>query len=321
MRCVLVGNFGVGNWGDEMLQIYFQTRFPEVEWTVVTQTPVRSTDVPRLPLRLHLLFHPWGRTLKAFYTCDAVVFGGGTLFTDSERLRAVWMWWAYASLASLCRKPLVFAFQGVGPLRTRLGMYLARSMLRRAAFLSVRDVLSEERVRKMDVPVPIHASFDPVLLLLGDGVSLPSRDDSFGIIPRKNSPDGFVEEAVQAARSSSAARCAVILFEPDAPRERRIAKRLLEHIPGAVLCEIRTFEDAVREIGRCTAVLSMRFHGSLMAHGLGVRVIARPLVAMDKHEVLDRMMKDRSINLLAERAKLGEDALRDWLARYGATRV
>ena len=153
MRALLIGNYGVGNWGDDALRDYFLTAFPEIEWTVVSASarpPVRPERtipiVPRLPLGFRSLFRPWWRTLRAIARTDAVVFGGGSLFTDSESLFACFLWGMHACVARFFHRPVFLASQGIGPFRTRLGEGIARSVALRSAFLSVRDTASMARV-------------------------------------------------------------------------------------------------------------------------------------------------------------------------------
>ncbi|MBI5155969.1 hypothetical protein HZA45_01700, partial [Candidatus Peregrinibacteria bacterium] len=95
MRCVLIGNYGTGNFGDEALRSYFLKSFPEIEWQVVSARPT-ADELPRLPAGPRSLFTTkWFRTIKALRHCDAVVFGGGTLFTDSESVFACFLWWLH----------------------------------------------------------------------------------------------------------------------------------------------------------------------------------------------------------------------------------
>ena len=115
MRCVLVGNYSVGNIGDEALKEYFLSEFPDISWSVVSANPTDPRDVPRLPLGIRSLFTNWWKTINAIRHADALIFGGGSLFTDIESVWACVIWRAYALLASWCKVPVMLAFQGAGP--------------------------------------------------------------------------------------------------------------------------------------------------------------------------------------------------------------
>jgi len=74
MRLLLVGNYGVGNLGDEALKEYFLTRFPEIDWIVVSANP-RTGEVARLPMGIRSFFWlRWMATLRAYREADGVVF-------------------------------------------------------------------------------------------------------------------------------------------------------------------------------------------------------------------------------------------------------
>jgi len=146
MRYLLIGNYGVGNIGDEALREYFFHSYSDVDWTVVSAHPRRG-EVPRFPLGVRSLLRPWWRTFHALHGSDGVVFGGGTLFTDVESVYACVLWWWHAFIARLFGKQVHLAFQGIGPFRTSLGERLARSVVASAATVSVRDLHSFERVK------------------------------------------------------------------------------------------------------------------------------------------------------------------------------
>lgn len=74
MHCVLIGNYGVGNFGDEALKEYFLSAFPDITWSVVSARP-SGEELPRLPGGFRSLFSHWWKTLGAIRNTDAVVFG------------------------------------------------------------------------------------------------------------------------------------------------------------------------------------------------------------------------------------------------------
>ena len=87
---LLVGNFGVGNVGDEAIRTYILQAFPEVHWTVLSGDRMQSGDVPRLPYGIRsFLSTAWWKTLRAYRSSDGIVFGGGSLFTDVESKKAI----------------------------------------------------------------------------------------------------------------------------------------------------------------------------------------------------------------------------------------
>ncbi|MEK7137506.1 MAG: polysaccharide pyruvyl transferase family protein, partial [Patescibacteria group bacterium] len=139
MQYLLVGNYGVSNAGDEILREYFLERFPEIDWKVLSAHPEKG-EFPRFPAGLRSFFSlRWLSTLRELRKADGMVFGGGSLLTDTESVRACFIWFLHAAAAWLLHKPIILAFQGIGPFRTKAGEWCSRWVVRRAAFISVRD--------------------------------------------------------------------------------------------------------------------------------------------------------------------------------------
>lgn len=288
-RYLLIGNYGVGNVGDEALKEYFLENFPEVKWIVVSANP-GAGEAPRLPLGFRSLFTPWWRTLRAYWQCDGVVFGGGSLFTETESVMAPFLWWWHAVFAWFFHRPIFLAFQGIGPFRTRVGEWLARWVTRRAAFLSVRDALSLARVRQWNMNKKCILSFDPVFSRIENDLRLRSSfvampDDSerskvLLIIPRKNSSKEFLQRMAEVQRGGSGVR----VVEPASFRE---------------LC------DAVSS---ASFLLTQRYHAGIVALALGVPFEMVPQVLGDKLDALNHEDRDRA--RLEERLRVGEEGLR-----------
>lgn len=287
MKCVLVGNYGVGNIGDEALREYFLQMMPEVEWISVSGgTGVRkygSAEVPRLPLGLRSLFHPWWRTIRAIAQADALVFGGGSLFTDIESVWACVIWWAYAATARLFGTPIVLAFQGAGPYGTRLGKYLARWTYERASFISVRDEASLTRLRSWALKCTPVLTFDPAFALFAAHPKKSSADSALVIIPRTNSDEKFFA-AVQEKTGGRSVH--ILLMQPDAA-ERQVASVIAKLCKGkATIIEILSVTQLLDEVAGASDVLSQRYHGALAALAMRIPVDVVPQGAGDKMAVL-----------------------------------
>lgn len=288
MKCVLVGNYGVGNIGDEALREYFLRMMPEVEWISVSGgTGVRkygSAEVPRLPLGLRSLFHPWWRTIRAIAQADALVFGGGSLFTDIESVWACVIWWAYAATARLFGTPIVLAFQGAGPYGTRLGKYLARWTYERASFISVRDEASLTRLRSWALKCTPVLTFDPAFALFAAHPKKSSAASSLVIIPRTNSDETFFAAVKDKVGGGKPVR--ILLMQPDAA-ERQVASVIAKLCKGqATIIEILSVTQLLDEVAGASDVLSQRYHGALAALAMRIPVDVVPQGAGDKMAIL-----------------------------------
>lgn len=310
LHYLLVGNYGVGNLGDEALREYFLQAFPEMQWTVLSARPDRTKgEVARFPGGIRsLLSFQWFKTLRALRRSDGMVFGGGSLFTDAESAYACFLWWIHVQCTRLCGKPVLLAFQGIGPFRTRVGEWFARSAVRSASFLSVRDALSAARMESWEKNTKIIQSFDPVYLLLYRENSYDRSKKVFTIIPRENAPDTFIDQAVFAAEKYD--EISIFLLCPESAPENAIADQIKNRLDGKSVTvipihDVTTLGD---EIGKSSSVFTARYHGAIAALACGVPFTASVQADGDKLASLEGLSGRREE--LAEMVRSGERELR-----------
>ena len=304
--------------------------FPEVEWTVTsvqktchpelvegsTRFSLGMTLVPRLPFGFCSLFTPWWKTIKAFYRADAVVFGGGSLFTDSESLFACFLWGWHAFFAWALGKPILLAFQGIGPLRTRRGEWITRWVCRRAAFISVRDHVSYDRVHRWSLSTKIVQTFDPVFLLLRKENRQQSSQNVLIVIPRNNSGATLREHVKNALVRERFDSIRILLLQPDNEAEVSYARTLQSElsIPTTTI-SIRSIDAMAESLSDARFVLAERYHGALAALALGIPVEIITQAERDKLDALKDYVKKDPAELCAL-VVVGEDALRDAFAYH-----
>lgn len=308
MRYVLVGNYGTGNFGDEALKEYFLTVFRDSEWRVLSAHP-HASECPRLPGGLRsLLQTPWWKTLAALHSSDGMVFGGGTLFTDTESIRACLLWWWHGFIAWLLRKKIILAYQGIGPFKTGLGEWCARFVVARAAFISVRDPASAHRVESWKKNTKVIQSFDPVFSLYREKNMTLDPKNVFTIIPRHNSSDSF-EQSVRTLQAKGPwSRTVLLSLAPDDPREQAVCRSLAAalSLPESSIVPVRSVDTLLTEVRRAGFVLAQRFHGALAALALGVPFAAVAQREGDKLSTLSQTSVTDAVRLVEE----GEQSLR-----------
>ncbi len=307
MRFLLVGNYGIGNLGDELLREYFLKTFPEMEWVVVTAAPSQSSFVPRLPFGLRsLLSTPWRKTISALRKSDGMVFGGGTLFTDIESLKAPMLWWWHALWARIFRKKIILAFQGIGPFRTKIGAWCARWVVARAELIIVRDTESFRRISSWKKNKCV-LSFDPVLSLFAE----QNRDTNgkmFVVIPRGNATQEFMNEAIATWEQKKAewSGVRVVSLESENADETSMCESLAGPMQASVIL-VRTLQELTDALRDSAFILTQRYHGAIAAMGLSIPFKAIPQQVGDKLDALQGVDKSEAL----ARIKAGERALRE----------
>lgn len=320
---MLIGNYGVANFGDEALRDAFLAAFPEIQWTVVSARPVLPasadiTEVPRLPLGFRSLFSPWWQTIRAISQADAVVFGGGTLFTDTESVLACFLWGAHALVARCFGVPVVLAAQGIGPFQTKIGEGIARSVVAHSAFMSVRDDASLARVASWQLGTKVIQTFDPAFLsFCREKVSFRSKN-VFLVIPRHNTNATFRDLYKMTIEDHQFEEVRILSLQPDDPTER-LTIATLRAIAPATVVPVTGQTTLLTEIEAAQAVLCQRFHGALAALARGKDVRICPMAPGDKLAALEAAVSTGRVEALVqewrEEAEQGEAALGQALHR------
>lgn len=277
MRYVLIGNFGVGNLGDEALRQYFEESFP-IEWQVISARK-HGSDLPRLPLGLHSLFRPWWKTIIALWRADTLVFGGGSLFTDTESVFACILWWWHAAVARLLGCKIILAFQGIGPFQTSIGRTFAHQVVGWASAVSVRD--EESYARVFPLRKDVLRTADPVLAAF---TGTHTGGKGLLLIPRLHSGQEFTELAETYVPHFS--RVHILSMHPENSLEQDVCTTLKQKFQADVSF-VGSLEELCSAVLQSDFVVSHRFHGALAALALGVPYAVCPQKEGDKLSALD----------------------------------
>lgn len=285
---LLIGNYGVGNFGDEALREYFE-QISDVQWQTVSHQ-VSETQLPRLPAGIRSFFRfDWLPTVRAIAAADAVVFGGGTLFTDTEAVRAGFIWWLHAVCCRLLGTPYYLAFQGIGPFRSSLSRFFARSAIRHAVGLSVRDSRSAERVRDLFSNKKVVQSFDPFYKIFKKRISNKSSDsikNVFVIIPRNAAPDELIQAAKTALPQYPQTQVVIVSFQPDDLTEQAACRQLQTAFPGARLQPVLSTADLFESLSSACFAATSRYHGAISCLAAGIPFVTVSQAAGDKLDAL-----------------------------------
>ncbi len=345
MQYLLVGNYGVGNAGDEVLRSYFTRRYPEVNWSILSEEP-KESELARFPAGPRSLFSfKWLKTLRALSASDGLVFGGGSLFTDAESSHACFVWLMHVLFCLILRKPYFLAFQGIGPFRSGFASFSARIAVRFASFISVRDTASAERILLWKKNTEVVQTFDPAISLLKDLCEINRTKKLFIFIPRFSTgwSSSNREKFVRILRGlrEGGGELGLISMQPSDPRERRLME-YFSHELQAPVSEALVMEEVVRQIQGATCVLTERYHGIIAAAlACGIPFLALRLREGDKLDALAGMcgapsetiesfressmkrdwgeLRERLVSLSTQYVKLvdqGETTLKDALKRF-----
>ncbi len=173
-KVLIVGNYGAGNIGDEAIlqSLINLCKQNSLSPTVISANPKETNRlhnvpaVPPIPCGIRSFFSgTLNQTKRAYLESDAVILGGGGLFTD-ERWRAPFIWGVHAFASKLSKKPLYCLGQSVGPLKSKHSRKIALHTFSHAQEICVRDHKSYELLLEIGIPSEkIQIASDLALLL------------------------------------------------------------------------------------------------------------------------------------------------------------
>ncbi len=150
MRALLSGYYGKGNGGDEALLATLLQMLPShVTPVVLSGNPqetsqrydVQACDRMSIPT-----------IIKSLRSCDAFIWGGGSLIQDSTSAISPFYYGGIMALAQKMGLKTVAWAQGIGPLKRAQTRWMARQNFSNCTKVSVRDNASAALLREWRVP-------------------------------------------------------------------------------------------------------------------------------------------------------------------------
>lgn len=160
---LIIGNYGAGNFGDELVLESILKMLPKEKIRVVSRdfypfpSGIRSFFISIFTRRIF-------KTLATYMRANTVIFGGGTLFTSEEPI-TIWIWSMQILPAIFLRKKIICFGQGIGPIRGRFSKWIMRKIFSRFAHIILRDCESGKILRSTGVTNEIKIVPDPVFAM------------------------------------------------------------------------------------------------------------------------------------------------------------
>jgi polysaccharide pyruvyl transferase CsaB len=171
MRALLSGYYGKGNGGDEaLLATLLQMLPPHVTPVVLSGNPEQTRDRYTVESHNRMAFLP---VMQALRSCDAFIWGGGSLIQDVTSAINPFYYGGLMTLAQQMGLKTVAWGQGIGPLKRPQTRWLARQNFAGCTKVSVRDRASAALLS--DWQIPCILAPDPVWAL--ESVPVPGLCD------------------------------------------------------------------------------------------------------------------------------------------------
>ena len=189
MKNVLIsGYYGFNNTGDEamietMSNILAKRNYGLI---VLSSNPERTKELYNVQAYDRYKF---SEIVKAIKKADIVVSGGGTLFQDITSKKSIWYYLAIVRIAQLFHKKVCIAYQGMGPIDTKLYRRMTKNILNKKSvkYVALRDNNAIEFAKEIGIKEN-KISFSSDMIFMMDP---PARERSLKIL--KDNLHGYRE--------------------------------------------------------------------------------------------------------------------------------
>lgn len=271
-KVLLVGNYGAGNLGDEAILISLLDLCccHDLIPTVISANPTETTrlydvpSVPPIPCGIRsFLRGTLSITRRAYAECDAVILGGGGLFTD-ERWRAPFIWGIHALASKLSHKPLYCLGQSIGPLKSKHSRKIAYHAFSHAQKICVRDYASYELLLELGIPSEkIQIAGDLALLLPARKATYDCRKKIIVSLRHWFKHEKKILHAL-AQVLPNFTHAVELLPMGDRDLELLLELKHLLKIPAEIL-RPTTPDELLQNLNNCTLTIGMRLHSLILS--------------------------------------------------------
>ena len=153
MKNILIsGYYGFNNTGDEAMIETMSTLLAKRDYglIVLSSNPERTKELYNVQAYDRYKFF---EIVKAIKKSDMVISGGGTLFQDITSKKSIWYYLGIVKLAQLLGKKVCVAYQGMGPLKTKLYRKMTKSILNKKSvkLVALRDEHAIEFAKELGI--------------------------------------------------------------------------------------------------------------------------------------------------------------------------
>jgi polysaccharide pyruvyl transferase CsaB len=289
MRALLSGYYGKGNNGDEALLATLLQMLPShVTPVVLSGNPEETRDRYNVETYNRMAMLP---VLQALRSCDAFIWGGGSLIQDVTSTVSPLYYGGLMTLAQTMGLKTIAWAQGIGPLLRPQTRWLAKHNFVKCTKVSVRDRASAALLSEWQIPYILAP--DPVWALEGKPVpglwDLPAPRVAVTLRSHPQLTPQRLANLTKALVDFQTATQAFILLLPfQKSEDLGIAQAIQPHL--ADVSKVLCLEDPQLLKGVYRGVemtIGMRLHSLIMAASEGCRCFA-----LSYDPKVNRLMED-----------------------------
>lgn len=189
MKNILIsGYYGFNNTGDEAMIETMSTLLAKRDCglIVLSSNPERTKELYNVKAYNR---YKLTEIIKALKESDMLISGGGTLFQDITSKKSIWYYLGIVRLAQLMGKKVCVAYQGIGPLKTKLYRWMTKKILNKKSvkLIALRDEQAIEFSKELGIDQSkVCFSSDMIFMM-----EPPAKERCMKIL--KDNAHGYVE--------------------------------------------------------------------------------------------------------------------------------
>lgn len=143
-KFVISGYYGFKNFGDEAILSVIVKKLKSLDGkiTVISSDP-EYTKYLYGQVKAVQTFD-FKKIIWSIYSSHILISGGGSLLQDVTSLKSLFYYLCIILIALILRKRVIIFAQGIGPIRTPIGQFFTKSILKHCHYITVRDKKSQE---------------------------------------------------------------------------------------------------------------------------------------------------------------------------------
>lgn len=305
MKIGIIGNYGATNIGDEAILRAILKSHSEHELVVFSANPQDTHKelgvevAPLFPLGIRsMLKHGFKQSFKALKSTDVIVLGGGGLMQDDVLLACfLWAWQVF--WVKLTKKPMFIYATGVGPLRTRIGRWLARWVYQYAVGITVRDHTSQNQLHRLGLPLDnIEITSDPAFLFKHVEQEQARTPHTYIISLRpwlKYNPKivSVFSDYLLKLKEEKGAKFIFACMQSVKEHDLKVIEPVIKKV-GGTLFKPKHFSELLETMRQCEFAIGMRYHFLIAALLTKTPVLAisygHKVDSLFKHSILEPYM-------------------------------
>lgn len=275
-RFVLSGYFGFKNFGDEAILSVLVNKLQQYKHriTVISSDPKYTIGKFKHIRSIYTFKIP--DIIGAIAKSDFLISGGGSLLQDTTSLKSLIYYLFIIFIGLFCHKKVIIFAQGIGPIKTPVGKFLTKNLLKHCSYVSVRDKKSYELLNKWGIKTDLLC--DPIF---STNIPQVEKNNSVAIQLRnfKTMNEDFIDRlAQQVATEFSDRNIEIFSFQDTLDLEicqkfKKALNLLNPNIKSTIHSNL-TDEEIITELSKSEYIIAMRFHAIIIALLANIKTLA-----------------------------------------------